>query len=780
MAPALLQVGEGIFCILRRCSACAVVLSVAASCSIIRSSTDWKGSVRDAGGLHNVSTGPSSQLWPLSREVQELARLERSCFDTIYDRQLSWQNVLIDHTDKLNSLNLPQFNVHVSTTPQISAPGDEEFMALHFSDKPDSASDTGFSMFGNSNSLRIVMSDGSHRDNELYTGWDADVNKEVTYSVGCWMTDDYANRWCKVVVNGIFYGSRIFAVPGNIYKLDGGQFGQGKFNGRLNYIKVCDSTNGTLENTFVPTTTETTTTEGFHRRRRGTETCNECPCEEWHMQHVTYAERIKCRSKVCSALDVETCCEIQSKSDWPQAPDFSGFPGFDTEPGEGGQGGAMRILWICIFFLFFTFCCSAGSCTAYMKYKEWQMKKPFDVHSYNAYDFLEVPQAISKQKGQEVVDIARCLLECEAKSDPIAKNFWPRVYICCPLGQRRHDAEGCGPGMYYALAVSILLFQSGIKCFCSLMVPGKKGGGPGEQVLYEKIKSSESSCKVFVIVQFSGLYQSLHSLREISTAMAVNIDKIIPLAFERPLPLLEDQWPMLAAADRARADIAGADGEADTPGTSGAITAGDEAVGGASSSASDDAPRDAAAGKGDTADTSGTATASAAVTTTSTGANVDADAADAADVVDAATSADADAASGSGADGAAVAADAAGQPASLAAALMQPVQPSASASAAAAAHAARAEQVASISAVLAERSENKAREQLLNLSQEETALLAEETEEDWLTIQAEVRELLLTSEPGDPDSVVTMPEVLPGVVADIKRALGMDFDMHSI
>jgi len=371
--------------------------------------------VPDADGRRNVSVGRTAELWPLNGQAQELVQLHHSCFDAIYNRELKWQNVLIDHTSKLNSLNLPQFNVHVSTTPKLSAPGHEEFMALYFSDKPETTSDTGFFMLGNSSSLRIVMSDGSHRDEQFFSGWDAAVDEEVTYEVGCWMRNDYANRWCKAIVNDVFYGSREFAVPGNIYNLDGGQFGEGKFNGKLNYIKVCDSTNGTVENTFVTTTTETTTMEGFHRRRRGTETCNELGCTEWDMQHVPYAERIRCRSKRCSALDVWTCCKVVTESRWPKAPDFSGFPGFDDESGEEG-GFRMFYLWLSLGFVCCAFCCSAGSCTAYMKYKEWQLAKSiFDVDALNAYDFLEVPEEITEEMGKDIVRIARCLLECEAQ-----------------------------------------------------------------------------------------------------------------------------------------------------------------------------------------------------------------------------------------------------------------------------------------------------------------------------------------------------------------------------
>lgn len=557
MAPSLPLILDAMsalrFCTASRCSSFIALLVAAFSSSIAHSNVyetrvGFSGDAALDDSKLDISVGPNAELWSSNFQNEEVVRSQWSCFDGFYERDLAFQTMAIEHDSKLNALNLPHFNIWVETTPTASVTGYEEYVALHFSDKPFSASKTGFYMFGNSSSMTISMSDGSHRSEQFFTGWKAKIGKKAMFQVDCWMKNNWAMRWCKVVVNGVYYGVGEFLVPGNIYKLDGGQFGQGRFSGKLHLIQVCDGSNGTVENTFVTTTTATVPKEGFHRRRRGTETCDSLPCADWSMAHRPFAERTMCRSKRCSGLDVDLCCK-ETGSRWPKAPEFSGFPGFDSVPGISG-GGNVSFTWSHVMFIMLgllgIFCCSAGSCTAYMKYKEIQLAKSiFDLEALNAYDYLEVPEQITEEMGQEILHIAKCLLECEARAHKTAKDFWPKVFICCPVVQRPGDAEGCGPGMYYAIAVSILLFQSGIHCFCSLMARELEG----EDLLIDKLKSGDSRCEVFMIVQFPGLYLSSRALREINAAKALKIKSIIPLAFERPIPPAEDQWPMIEASE---------------------------------------------------------------------------------------------------------------------------------------------------------------------------------------------------------------------------------------
>jgi hypothetical protein len=53
-------------------------------------------------------------------------------------------------------------------------------------------------------------------------------------------------------------------------------------------------------------------------------------------------------------------------------------------------------------------------------------------------------------------------------------SYYPEVVVSYATGRRSNDAEGTGPGMYYANQLMMFLYGFGIQCFSGLHVPSSK------------------------------------------------------------------------------------------------------------------------------------------------------------------------------------------------------------------------------------------------------------------------------------------------------------------
>eukprot|EP01050_Picozoa_sp_SAG11_P011554 SAG11_NODE_1232_length_5452_cov_73.066131_3_plen_462_part_00 len=121
-------------------------------------------------------------------------------------------------------------------------------------------------------------------------------------------------------------------------------------------------------------------------------------------------------------------------------------------------------------------------------------------------------------------------------------GFWPTVVLTYATGRRRGsaDAEGAGPGMYFAAAMVAALAQAGFPCFSGLCIPGGvdwKTFLPRLQL--KRIKRAKA--KVLVVLQSAPLYDSAPCLLEIFTALENGVT-IIPVRLELGLPAEEQQW----------------------------------------------------------------------------------------------------------------------------------------------------------------------------------------------------------------------------------------------
>lgn len=151
-------------------------------------------------------------------------------------------------------------------------------------------------------------------------------------------------------------------------------------------------------------------------------------------------------------------------------------------------------------------------------------------------EMMHPPEVITKKQGDEVRQLSQAMLRHEPHDAP--------VFVTYALGKRSEDADGCGPGMYFAASVLKMLFDSDVKCICDLMLPA----GSPHSILTGLLGSRFASVKVLLVLQTKALYDSQEALTEIFTAQTSDVE-IIPLRFENDLPPSSDEWPQIARDD---------------------------------------------------------------------------------------------------------------------------------------------------------------------------------------------------------------------------------------
>eukprot|EP00937_MAST-01D_sp_MAST-1D-sp2_P004761 g4761.t1 len=133
-----------------------------------------------------------------------------------------------------------------------------------------------------------------------------------------------------------------------------------------------------------------------------------------------------------------------------------------------------------------------------------------------------VPVAITLEQGEDVRREMRQLV-CGAPG-----AFFPPVLVTHATGRRLNkDADGTGPGMFYARWIARLLRARGVECFSSLCV----GDGDARRLYLDKLGGARSRCKWLVVVQTPALYESRACLQEIYMALKKGM-RILPVPFE--------------------------------------------------------------------------------------------------------------------------------------------------------------------------------------------------------------------------------------------------------
>eukprot|EP00964_Phaeocystis_antarctica_P136136 scaffold100556_cov63-Phaeocystis_antarctica.AAC.1 len=127
-------------------------------------------------------------------------------------------------------------------------------------------------------------------------------------------------------------------------------------------------------------------------------------------------------------------------------------------------------------------------------------------------------------------------------------TWYPKVCISYAIGTRNGtDAQGAGPGMLQAAAITHALYNAGIACASGLCVPASND----RKDFLPKIDSRPSRCKVLIVLLSPAFYHSHPCLLEVHKATKARRMDIIPLRCAEPLPREDDQWPDMVAADSA-------------------------------------------------------------------------------------------------------------------------------------------------------------------------------------------------------------------------------------
>lgn len=147
---------------------------------------------------------------------------------------------------------------------------------------------------------------------------------------------------------------------------------------------------------------------------------------------------------------------------------------------------------------------------------------------------LRPPNTISEETGLAVQEACIALLE---NQDITITDFNPEVFICCDAGTRSGDVEPYGPGVFYAAAITKFLYEHGVPCYSSNMLPA----GISPTVFVPNIKKRFPSCRVLIAIETKAMYQSTLCLKELSSAIENKID-IAPVRFGPTLPGKNEQW----------------------------------------------------------------------------------------------------------------------------------------------------------------------------------------------------------------------------------------------
>ena len=117
-------------------------------------------------------------------------------------------------------------------------------------------------------------------------------------------------------------------------------------------------------------------------------------------------------------------------------------------------------------------------------------------------------------------------------------DWFPKVCISYATGKRDEDAQGAGPGMLQAVAITHALYNAGIACASGLCVPV----GNNWKDFLPKISSRFSRCEVLIVLLSPAFYRSQPCLLELNKSTQAKSMVILPLRCTEPLPSKDEQW----------------------------------------------------------------------------------------------------------------------------------------------------------------------------------------------------------------------------------------------
>jgi hypothetical protein len=462
----------------------------------------------------------------------------------------SWNGIVktpvqIPHNECLNSLNLPQFLLQLTVRPSDDS-AQHSLAPLHFSGQATSPTDIGISIGAgpSSSTLRVALADGQNwhaYDFPLGVNMSKpSLGQRTTFAFECAKID--GGRDCRVAVNGTLQGNHHFpGIVGNLYNVDGGEFGNTSgwsFGGYLDYLQVCNAAPGglfqtTFTTTWVQNAAKCAGRQVFSVSDREV-TCDSLDCARHGLIHVSNASAIVCRWRIyCKELfDLHKCCTT--------APSY-----FDNRHelnflyALGGLLGGFTALAISINLLIWL---KLSIFYIARRIKVSKLLEPLEDSP-----FIEVPDKIDAETGMLLRMFAQALRrQCETV-DTVSDfdDFWPEIIILSPLGRRKEDSVDCGPGMYHVLPIVIRLLKAGIPCFTGLMVPAEDE----EKAMISKLTSPKSRCKILIVIRSAALYDEKTCLSILYGAQKRNVPHILPLSYASDLPDKSAQWPMIAPTE---------------------------------------------------------------------------------------------------------------------------------------------------------------------------------------------------------------------------------------
>ena len=90
------------------------------------------------------------------------------------------------------------------------------------------------------------------------------------------------------------------------------------------------------------------------------------------------------------------------------------------------------------------------------------------VATHGTDDLWRFPGRVTTVMSNQVQSVVQSLIPAGG-----IEAFWPMVVLSYATGSRHEvDAQGAGPGMYFAAATIVALARAGFPCFSGLCIPG--------------------------------------------------------------------------------------------------------------------------------------------------------------------------------------------------------------------------------------------------------------------------------------------------------------------
>jgi hypothetical protein len=162
------------------------------------------------------------------------------------------------------------------------------------------------------------------------------------------------------------------------------------------------------------------------------------------------------------------------------------------------------------------------------------------VAEHGTTDLFLPPQQITITMSNQTQSIVQALIPRGG-----VDAFWPTVVLSYATSCRGPgiDAEGAGPGMYFAAAMVVALAAAGFPCFSGLCIPG----GVDWKTFLPRLqlkRLKRAKAKVLIVLLSKALYKSVPCLEEIHTALENGV-AIFPVRIELDLPGEQGQWAKL-------------------------------------------------------------------------------------------------------------------------------------------------------------------------------------------------------------------------------------------